>query len=88
MFAGGYRLGMPDERKTVIPFYALELGHLIRPVAQLVVTCGACRQSRVVEVLPLVHRLGPTYGVKGLERRLRCQGCGHRGFASVRAEWL
>ena len=78
----------PDDRTLVIPFYALELSHLVQPTARLVVSCGACRSARTVDVLPLYHRLAPRYSVKALERRLTCSGCGRRGFALVRVEWF
>lgn len=79
---------MADDKTLVIPFYALCLSHLVRPTAQLVVSCGACRKTREVDVLPLYGRLGPGYGVKALERRLTCSACGRRGFALVRVEWF
>ena len=77
-----------DDRTLVIPFYALELSHLVRPVARLVVSCGACRQTREADVLPIYHKLGPTFGVRELERRMTCSNCGRRGFALVRVKWL
>ena len=79
---------MADDRTLVIPFYALTLSHLVQPSARLVVSCGACRQVREFDVLPLYGRLGPTYGVKALERRLTCSACGRKGWAMVSVEWL
>ena len=80
---------MSDGRPaTVIPFYALRLGHLIQAKADLVVTCDACRRVARLPVIPLACKRGPNYGVRDLERGLRCETCGMRGWASIRVEWL
>ena len=79
---------MADDKTLAIPFYALCLSHLVQPKARLVVSCGACRKTRKVDVLPLYHRLGPAYRVKALEKRLTCSGCGRKWFALVRIEWF
>jgi hypothetical protein len=79
---------MPRERATVVPFYALRLRHLVEVQARLVVYCGACRKSAEVDVLPVLHKLGPEYGVKEVEKRLTCSKCGQKGWAKVSVEWL
>ncbi len=79
---------MPDAPATIIPFYALRLRHLIEPKAKLIVHCGACRKSVDADVLPILHKLGPEYGVKECEKRLTCSSCGQKGWAHVRVEWL
>ena len=73
---------------TVIPFYALRLRHLTAAKADLVVTCGACRRSAPLPVLDLAYAHGPETGVRTLERRLRCQHCGRKGWATIRVEWF
>lgn len=75
-------------RRSTLPFYSLTLGHLMQPQAALVVSCGACRRTARVDVMPMLVRLGPGYGVRELERRLKCEQCGRKGFALVRVEWL
>jgi hypothetical protein len=75
-------------RATVIPFYALRLRHLTVAKAELVVSCGACRRSASLPVLDLAYAHGPDTGVRELERRLRCQHCGRKGWATIRVEWL
>ncbi len=80
--------GMPPDRQTIIPMYALRLKHLVQAQARLVVTCKACRKTADADVLPLLHRLGPEYGVVETEKRLVCSACGQKGWASVRVEWL
>ncbi len=81
-------LPLMAERRTTLPFYSLTLGHLVQPQAALVVSCGACRRTAQVDVLPLLVRLGPTFGVRELERRLTCEACGRKGFSLVQVEWL
>lgn len=71
-----------------IPFYSLLLGHLVQPRAVLIATCGACRRRADVDVVPLLVRLGPDFGVKELERRLACERCGRKGFSLVHVEWF
>ncbi len=73
---------------TVIPFYALRLRHLTAPKAALLVSCGACRRTASVPVLDLAYRLGPDTQVRELERRLRCEHCGMKGWATIRVEWI
>jgi hypothetical protein len=79
---------MPDERHVTLPFYALRLKNLVDPKARLVVMCKACRRSGRAEVLPLVHKLGPEFGVKDCELRLVCSHCHQKGWASVTVEWF
>lgn len=71
-----------------MPFYSLTLAHLVRPQAVLTVSCGACRRTAEVDVLPLLARLGPGYGVRELERRLTCENCKRRGWSMVTVTWL
>ena len=74
--------------RRTLPFYSLALGHLVQPQAVLTVYCGACRRTAQVDVLPLLVRLGPDYGVQELERRLTCGTCKRRGWSVVTVEWL
>ena len=73
---------------TLIPFYALELHHLVHAKAKVVVICKACHKRGEADVVDLIHKLGPTHSVKHAERRLVCSGCLQRGWAMVRVEWL
>lgn len=77
-----------DQPSTVIPFYNLRLGHLIYAKAALVISCQACRRSGKLDVIEVACAKGPLYGVRELEKALRCQRCGRIGWASVRVEWL
>lgn len=79
---------MANSPAPIIPFYSLTLGNLVAPRAALVASCGACRRIATVDVLPLLTKLGPGYGVVELQRRLRCEGCGRKGFTFTRVEWL
>lgn len=78
----------PNQPTTVIPFYALRLGHLITAKADLVVSCQACRRSGRLDVIDIACAKGRLYGVRELEKSLRCQRCGRVGWASVRIEWI
>lgn len=71
---------------TVVPFYALRLRHLTAVKAELVDSCGACRRSASLRVLDLAYAHGPDTGVRELERRLQCQHCGRKGWATIRVE--
>ena len=81
---------MPPDRPTptTIPFYSLRLRHLVNAKANLVITCGACRRSGSLDPIALLAARGPEFGVRDLERALKCQACGRRGFANVRVEWF
>ena len=72
----------------VIPFYSLTLGDLVHPRAVLVVHCQACRTEREVQVVPVLARRGPAFGVRDLEKVFTCSACSRRGFAMVRVVWL
>lgn len=90
MLRSGLPSGMPDEPRTdrVIPFYSLKLSDLVYPKAGLVVWCGACRREARLQVVPLIGKRGPDYGVRDLGKALTCGACGRRGFANVRVEWF
>ena len=47
--------------QLVIPFYNLQLGDLIESRAALVTTCGACRQTKNMDVIPVAFAKGPTF---------------------------
>jgi hypothetical protein len=79
---------MPSDRKTVIPFYSLRIRHLVTIKANVIVECAACRRKSTLDPLLVLAARGPEFGVKHLEQVLRCEGCGHRGFARVSVEWL
>jgi hypothetical protein len=73
---------------TVIPFYSLHLRHIVFSKANIIVSCGACRRTGTLDPIMVLAAKGPEFGVRDLERALRCDGCGRRGFARVHVEWL
>jgi hypothetical protein len=82
---------MPPDRPSpdrVIPFYSLTLGDLVYPKAALIVWCGSCRREARLDVIPVLAKRGPAFGVRELDKVLTCAGCGRKGFANVRVEWL
>jgi hypothetical protein len=82
---------MPHDRPappTTIPFYSLRLRHLVISKAALIIVCGACRRTGTLDPVAILAAKGPEYGIRDLERALRCEGCGRRGFANVRVEWV
>jgi hypothetical protein len=82
---------MPPDRPaplTTIPFYSLRLRNLVHAKARIMVVCGACRRTGTLDPIAVLAAKGPKYGVKDLEKALRCEGCGQKGFAHVRVEWL
>lgn len=77
-----------SSRGTVIPFYSLRLKKLVTTRAVVKVWCGACRRSGSLDPVASLLARGPEFGVKELEKSLRCDGCGQRGWASVTVDWL
>lgn len=80
---------MPPERpQRTIPFYSLTLGDLVQPRGRLVIWCGACRREGFSDVVPMLHRLGPTFQVTQMRSLLVCGNCERKGFAEVRVEYF
>ncbi len=77
---------MPAGR-SLIPFYALRVRDLIRPLADVEVTCQACRHSARIEVIALLASAGPEINVRQLEKRLRCESCQMRGWVTIGLHW-
>lgn len=77
-----------DAPTRITPFHSLSLGDLVAPKAEVVVTCRAYHHSGRLAVIPLLGAKGPQHGIRHLERTLRCDGCGQRGWASVSVEWF
>jgi hypothetical protein len=74
---------MPEQtkNKSVIPFYTLRLGDLIRPRARLIATCGFCGRASTLDAVGLAYAEGPRTLLKSVEARLRCRGCAARGWS-------
>ena len=80
--------GMTGPPLPVIPFYSLTLGNLVAARAVLLAARGACSRQASMDVMPLLARLGPRFGVRDLERRLKRDRCGRKRLTTVRVEWL
>lgn len=82
---------MPPDRPAppkIIPFYSLRLADLVSEKAVIVLQCRACRREGRLDVIPVLARRGPNFGVRELEGVVTCAECGRKGFAMVRVEWL
>lgn len=68
------------------PLYARRLEELIEPACRLTAECGACHRRRELDSLLLAraHKLGPDTTLLDVQKRLRCQGCGQRGWTRLR----
>jgi hypothetical protein len=64
------------------------LRHLVTPKAAAIIIYGTCHRVGRLDPVDLLAARGSDFGVKNLEAALRCDGCGRRGFAQVRVEWV
>lgn len=58
------------------------------PPYALVVHCGAYGRTVVLRVLDLAYKREFDARVKDMEKHMRCEDCGRKGWASIRVEWL
>lgn len=84
----GYHPWMPQDPHTVIPFYSLRLRHVVAAKGRIVVWCRACRRTGYLDPVDVIALRGPELGVRDLDKLLRCDGCGRKGFADVRMDWF
>lgn len=72
-----------------MPYYDLQWHHIIEPACRIVARCRACHRSRDLNALELGsnHAVGPDARLIDLQDRLRCVGCGQRGWTRIQLEW-
>jgi hypothetical protein len=74
--------------RKVLPFYALRLENLVRPRADLTVSCKTCGHEAVFPVIPVLIARGAKASMKDLERAFRCENCKIRGHVFIGVKWL
>lgn len=69
-----------------LPYYELRISHVVEPACEIVARCWACHRSRTLDPFALVRKrsVGPDAVLVELEERLRCEGCGQRGWTKIR----
>ena len=72
----------PDRPGVTLPFYSLRLRHLVTCKASVIVSCGACRRTGTLDPIALLAARGSEFGVRDLERALRCDAMAAAGRGS------
>jgi hypothetical protein len=72
----------------VLPFYAVQLRHLVVPKARLTASCGACTREGDLDPVELGWRFGPMFSIRDLHKRLKCRHCGMKGWCDISLTWL
>ena len=72
----------------VLPFYAVQIQHLVAPKARLTASCGACKREGDLDPVEFGWRLGPLFSSKDLHKRLGCRHCGMKGWCDISLTWL
>ncbi|HYH36734.1 MAG TPA: hypothetical protein VD860_00815 [Azospirillum sp.] len=67
----------------------LRFDHVIEPACRIVAHCRACHRSRDLDALDLGRNraVRPDARLSDLQDRLRCEGCGQRGWTRIQLEW-
>jgi hypothetical protein len=84
-------MGMEQKENTprkILPFYAVQIQHLVVPKARITASCGACKREGDLDPVELGWRFGPLFSVRDLQKRLRCRHCGMKGWCHISLTWL
>ncbi len=72
----------------IIPFYAVRVGDLFRPVAVLSAVCEACHTMRDIDPMTLARSAGPDVTLRELSKHLKCNECGAKGGVRFELKWI
>jgi hypothetical protein len=67
----------------------IRFSEVLEPACRIIARCWACHRARDLNPMELGRNraVGPDARLVDLQDRLRCEGCGQRGWTRIQLEW-
>lgn len=77
---------MDQNRPRVIPMTGFKLRDAFSVRCRISVSCWGCKRREELDMMKIVHQLGPDTFLHKLDEKLKCRACGCR-MVTIHREW-